>query len=159
MIPGEFASRVCASVEEGHASIVAIDSLNGYLTVMPEERYLSAHLHELLAFLGQRGVMTVLVMAQHGLLGAGMAPPVDVSYLSDAVLLLRWFEARSEIRRAISVVKKRSGYHERTIREFRLGSDGIRVGDQLEHLHGILTGVPTHRGGTAGLFDDDGGWG
>jgi circadian clock protein KaiC len=131
---------------EAHAiKIVVIDSLNGYLNAMPNERYLMIQLHELLTYLGQFGVVSFMVVAQHGLLGAAMQSPVDVSYLADSVLLLRYFEAAGELRRAISVVKKRSGPHEATLREFRLSSQGVWIGAPLKDFHGVLTGTPSFR--------------
>jgi len=113
------------------ARIVVIDSLNGFLNAMPEERFLTIQLHELLMYLGQRGVATILIGAHQGLIGAAMNTPVDASYLADAVVLLRYFEAKGEVRQAISVVKKRGGEHERSIREFSFGPGGIRVGRAL----------------------------
>jgi len=141
--PGEFAHAIQDAVEKDGASIIVIDSLNGYLNAMPEERFLIAQLHELLAYLGQRDVATILVGAHQGLIGP-MTSPVDASYLADAVVLLRYFEAKGEVRQAISVVKKRGGGHERTIREFRLKSGGIFVGEPLREFRGILTGVPVY---------------
>ena len=123
--PGEFAHAIRRAVEQRGASIVVIDSLNGYLNAMPEERFLIIQLHELLTYLGQAGVATILIGAHHGLIGSQMITPVDASYLADAVILMRYFEARGEVRQAISVVKKRGGAHERTIREFRLESGRI----------------------------------
>jgi circadian clock protein KaiC len=116
------------------------------MQAMPDERHLTIQMHELLTYLNQQGVVTLLVMAQHGLVGNGMVSPVDVSYLADTVMLLRYFEAEGAVRRAISVVKKRSGYHEDTIRELRLSSKGIEVGEPLSDFHGVLTGVPTYTG-------------
>lgn len=142
MSPGEFAHRVRQAAEEDGAKVVVIDSLNGYLNAMPEERFLTIQLHELLTYLGQQGVVTFLVVAQHGLLGNHMNSPVDASYLADAVVLLRYFEARGQIRRAVSVIKKRSGAHEATLREMRMGPDGIWVGEPLKDYHGVLTGLP-----------------
>ena len=147
--PGEFAHGVRAAVERDGAGIVVIDSLNGYLQAMPDERFLTAQLHELLTYLDQRGVVTILVMAQHGFMGTAMNSPVDVSYLADTVVLLRYFEAAGAIRRAVSVVKKRTGAHEDTIRELRLSSGGITVGKPLSEFQGVLTGVPSYVGGSA----------
>ncbi|HZT60302.1 MAG TPA: ATPase domain-containing protein [Pyrinomonadaceae bacterium] len=144
--PGEFAHAVCEAVEGG-ARLVILDSLNGYLQAMPDERFLTAQMHELLTFLNQQGVVTLLVMAQHGFMGS-MSSPVDVSYLADTVVLLRYFEAAGAIRRAISVVKKRTGRHEDTIREMRLSaSRGVEVGEPLTAFRGVLTGVPVLVGG------------
>jgi circadian clock protein KaiC len=140
--PGEFVHTVRKSVDERQVSIVVIDSLNGYLNAMPEERFLVIQLHELLSFLGNSGVATILIGAHQGLIGGQMTTPVDVSYLADAVILMRYFEAAGEVRQAISVVKKRGGAHERTIREFRLEPGRISVGPPLTTFRGILTGVP-----------------
>jgi circadian clock protein KaiC len=139
--PGEFSHAIRRAVEAG-AAVVVIDSLNGYLNAMPEERFLIIQLHELLTYLGRMGVGTLLVGAHQGLVGGQMIAPVDATYLADAVILLRYFEAHGEVRQAISVVKKRGGAHERSIREFRLDGGGIRVGEPLRGFRGILTGVP-----------------
>jgi circadian clock protein KaiC len=144
--PGEFVHAIRRAVDERDASIVVIDSLNGYLNAMPEERFLIIQLHELLMFLGHAGVATILVGAHQGLIGTQMVTPVDASYLADAVILMRYFEIAGEVRQAISVVKKRGGAHERSIRELTLGSDGISVGPPLREFRGILTGVPTYEG-------------
>jgi circadian clock protein KaiC len=122
---------------------------------MPEERFLVVQLHELLTYLGQRDVLTLMVAAQHGVIGAGMVTPVDVSYLADTVLLFRYFEAGGAIRQALSVVKKRSGRHERTIRELRIGPS-VGVGPPLREFHGVLEGVPRFHGSEQPLLDDDG---
>jgi circadian clock protein KaiC len=145
LCPGEFINRIRETVLDGTAMIV-IDSLNGYLNAMPGERFLTIQLHELLMFLGQQGVATILVAAHHGMIGSQMQTPVDASYLADAVILLRYFEASGEVRQAISVVKKRGSRHERSIREFRLENGGIRVGEPLRDFRGILTGVPVYEG-------------
>jgi circadian clock protein KaiC len=145
MSPGEFADNVRAAVDQSHASVVVIDSLNGYLNAMPEERYLVAQLHEMFMFLRQRGVLAISIVAQHGMVGQ-MQAPVDLSYLADNVLLLRFFEANGAVRQAISVLKKRSGRHEKTIRELRLEASGITVGEPLTEFHGVLTGVPVYKG-------------
>jgi circadian clock protein KaiC len=144
--PGEFAQRIRQAVDDRHVSLVVIDSLNGYLNAMPGERFLIVHLHELLMYLGQQGVATILIGAHQGLIGTSMVTPVDATYLADAVVLLRYYEARGEIRQAISVVKKRGGAHERTIRELRLESGGIRIGEPLREFRGLLTGVPVLEG-------------
>ena len=141
-------TAICTSTART-ASVVMIDSLNGYLNAMPEVRFLSLQLHELLTYLGQRGVTTLLVVAQHGLLGGSMQAPIDASYLADSVLLLRFFEVAGHVRLAISALKKRSGTHERTIRELSFGKDGIRVGKPLEEFQGVLTGVPSYVGHAA----------
>jgi circadian clock protein KaiC len=140
--PGEFAQLVCDAVQRDHASVVVIDSLNGYLNAMPEEKYLLLHLHELLAFLGQHGVATILVYAQHGLLGSQMTSTVDISYLADCVILVRYFEARGEVWKAISVIKKRSGAHETAIRQLKITSDGLVLGPSLKQFRDVLAGVP-----------------
>jgi circadian clock protein KaiC len=141
--PGEFAANIVKSVEQQDVRLVVIDSLNGYLQAMPDERFLTSQMHELLTYLNQQGVVTLLVMAQHGFMGTAMTSPVDVSYLADTVILLRYFEAAGAIRRAISVVKKRTGRHEDTIREMRLSaSRGVEVGEPLTAFRGVLTGVP-----------------
>lgn len=150
--PGEFASRICREVEERDARILVIDSVNGYLSAMPSERFLMIHLHEMLAYLGRNGVVTILVMAQHGMLGGAMQSPVDVSFLADTVILLRYFDAMGEIRQALSVVKKRRSGHERTIREMRVGAGGVLVGAPLRDFEGVLTGVPRYNGPTTPLL-------
>jgi circadian clock protein KaiC len=140
--PGEFANHLRKAVEEQHATIVVLDSLNGYLNAMPEERFLTIQLHELLTYLGQAGVASLLIGAHQGLIGSQMVSPVDASYLADSVILMRYFEARGEVRQAISVVKKRGGAHERTIREFKMQNGRIDIGPPLRDFRGILTGVP-----------------
>jgi circadian clock protein KaiC len=139
--PGELAHLVREAVDGG-VRVVVIDSLNGFLNAVPEDRFLLLHLHELLSYLGQHGVATVLVFAQHGLVGT-MHSPIDVSYLADCVVLLRYFEARGKIRKAISIVKKRGGLHDTAIRDFSMSSKGLAVGQPLEDFRGVLTGVPT----------------
>jgi circadian clock protein KaiC len=143
MSPGEFAFIVRRSVQQEGARLVIIDSLNGYLNAMPDGRFLILQMHELLSFLGQQGVLTILVLAQHGLVGP-METPLDISYLSDAVLMLRYFEFGGEVRRALSVVKKRSGDHERTIREFQLTKRGLSVGPPLTEFSGVFSGTPSY---------------
>jgi len=140
--PGEFVHLIRLAVVECGAAVVVIDSLNGYLNAMPDERFLIVQLHELLSYLGQAGVATLLVGAQHGLIGMQMKTPVDASYLADAVVLLRYFELEGEVRQAISVLKKRGGAHERTIRDFSMTANGLEVGEPLRHFRGILTGIP-----------------
>jgi circadian clock protein KaiC len=154
LAPGEFAHAVISAVDKKNAKVVVIDSLNGYLNAMPEERFLTIQMHELLTYLNKQGVTTVMVMAQHGFLGNAMVSPVDISYLADTVLMLRYFEAQGEIRRAVSVIKKRTGVHENTIRELQLTSKGIRVGEPLTKFQGVLTGVPTFKGGQDTLISD-----
>ena len=140
--PGEFVQLVRDQVERRKISVLVIDSLNGYVNAMPEERFLTIHMHELLTYLGQQGVASLLVVAQHGLVGNSMMTPVDVSYLADAVILVRYFELSGEIRKAVSVVKKRSGAHEKAIRPFAIGSEGVMVGPPLTEFHGVLSGTP-----------------
>jgi circadian clock protein KaiC len=138
--PGEFASNVCAAAQDPEIKTVLIDSLNGYQAAMPEENSLILHMHELLQYLNRQGVSTFLTVAQHGLVG-DMRTPVDVTYLADAVILLRYFEAAGAVRRALSVIKKRTGKHEETIREFWIDG-GIRIGEPLTEFHGVLRGTP-----------------
>jgi circadian clock protein KaiC len=143
--PGEFAVRVRRGVEAG-AKVVVVDSLNGYLNAMPGEKYLNNQLHELSAYLNQQGVVTIVILAQYGLVAAAESP-VDLSYLTDTVLHLRYFEAMGEVKQALAVIKKRGGRHEKTIREFKLESGkGIRVGHPLKEFQGILSGMPVFRG-------------
>jgi len=144
--PGEFIYRIRRGVEEKRWRIVVIDSLNGLLNSMSEEEGLAVQLHELLSYLNQVGVASLMVLAQHGLVGS-MSSPTDVSYLADNVLLLRYFEAAGEVRQAISVMKRRSGPHERSIREMRLASGKLVVGEPLKNFSGVLTGTPEFRGG------------
>jgi circadian clock protein KaiC len=141
--PGEFVNSVREAVERDGARVLVIDSLNGYLQAMPEEEFLLAHMHELLSYLRQQGVLSVLVVAQHGFLGT-MSAPVDLSYLADTVLATRYFEAEGCVRKALSVVKKRAGAHETAICELVLAPGGIQVGPALSHFQGILTGNPIY---------------
>ncbi len=152
--PGEFAATVRRSVEVERASVVIIDSLNGYLNAMPDERFLVLQMHELLSYLNQQGILTILVLAQHGLVGP-METPLDLSYLSDAVVMLRYFEVAGRVRRALSVVKKRSGDHEHTIREFRLTAHGITLGPPLTQFSSIFTGTPHFHGDDVLSATDD----
>jgi circadian clock protein KaiC len=145
MSPGEFTQLVRDEVEKNNARMLVIDSLNGYLNSMPDERFLILQMHELISYLNQLGVATIMVLAQHGLLGQ-MQTPIDLSYLSDAVIMLRYFESAGRVRRAISVLKKRSGAHEDTIREFQLSVGGVKVGPPLTEFSGVLTGNPTYMG-------------
>jgi circadian clock protein KaiC len=150
--PGEFVHSVRRAVEQDGARLVVIDSLNGYLSAMPSEEFLNPQLHELLTYLGQQGVTTILILAQYGLVGSGLETPVDASYLADAIILLRYFEAGGAVRKAISVVKKRSGEHETTIRELGFHSDGLRVGEPLREFQGVLAGKPTYVGESGPLM-------
>ncbi|HYG74126.1 MAG TPA: ATPase domain-containing protein [Planctomycetota bacterium] len=148
---GQFTQNVKDAVDSGNASIVVIDSLNGYLNAVADERFLSVHLRDLLAFLGRRNVLVLLVVAQQGMIGA-MQTPIDVSYLADTVVLLRYFEHAGRIQKSVSVVKRRGGPHETNIREMSVGSSGIEIGPPLEHFQGVLTGVPIFRGQAADLL-------
>ena len=139
--PGEFADTVMQTVNEG-VGMVVLDSLGGYIYAMPSEQFLMLHMHELLMALANRGVTTLMIYTQHGLLGAHVQSDVDLSYLSDAILLLRYFEAQGEVRQAISMVKKRTGLHERTIRELKFEAGQIRIGEPLRQFQGVLTGNP-----------------
>jgi circadian clock protein KaiC len=130
------------AVQVDKARVVVIDSLNGYMNAMPEEQFLTAQLHELLTYLGREGVTTLMVVAQHGMLGTNMQSPVDTSYLADSVVLLRYFEYAGKVKKAISVVKKRSGEHEESIRELRFSSEGIHLSEPLSQFRGILSGAP-----------------
>jgi circadian clock protein KaiC len=150
--PGEFSHRVCKTVHDSGVKAVVIDSLNGYQAAMPEENSLILHMHELLQYLNRQGAATFMTVAQHGLVG-DMQSPVDVTYLADSVILLRYFEALGRVRRAISVIKKRSGFHENTIREFRIANNGLTLGAPLEGFQGVLRGVPTFTGGRGSLME------
>ncbi len=140
--PGEFAHMVRQSVERDGARVVIIDSLNGYLHAMPDEHFLTAQLHELLTYLARQGVTTIMVVAQHGVVGMNMSSPVDTSYLADSVILFRYFEYAGKVKKAISVMKKRSGEHEESIRELCFDGAGIHLSEPLTQFRGILTGVP-----------------
>jgi circadian clock protein KaiC len=133
--------------------MVLIDSVTGYLNAMAEEHFVVLQMHEILTYLNQQGVVTVMILAQHGMVGQ-MASPVDLTYLSDSVVLLRFFEAEGRIRRAVSVLKKRTGTHEDTIREFGIDKQGLRVGGTLKEFRGVLTGVPTFEGERSSLLKD-----
>ena len=154
LTPGELADQLRTEVEAG-VRLVVLDSLNGYLSAMPEERHLTLHVHELLSYLGQHGVLTIMVMAQYGLVGE-VAAPLELSYLADTVLLMRYFEAFGEVRQAISTVKRRGGSHERSIRELQIDPDGIRVGRQLREFQGVLTGRLEYTGKAGPLLATDG---
>jgi circadian clock protein KaiC len=149
LTPGEFSSHVRESIEDFGAKTILIDSLTGYQASMPEEHSLILHMHELLQFCNRSGATTFLTVAQHGLMNE-MRAPVDLTYLADTVILLRYFEAFSEVRRAVSVVKKRTGAHENTIREYRMGAKGLSLGEPLTNFHGVLRGVPEIVGGFPG---------
>jgi len=142
MSPGEFVASVRRAVEDDGVGTIIIDSLNGFLQSMPGEQFLALHLHELLAYLNNRGVLTLMIVAQAGMIGSNMQTPVDVSYLADNIFVLRYFEAHGAVRQAISMIKKRTGGHERTIRELTLGHGQIRLGEPLKDFQGVLSGVP-----------------
>ncbi|MGK6355387.1 ATPase domain-containing protein [Sphingomonas sp. DT-207] len=153
LTPGELTANVREAVEGHGARVVVLDSLSGYLNAMPEEHFMMLQMHEMLSYLNQRGVVTILVLAQHGMVGQ-MASPVDLTYLSDSVIMLRFFESGGKLRRALSVLKKRTGHHEETIREYRISSRGVAVGRALTEFHGVLTGVPTYTGVESNLLDE-----
>ena len=144
--PGEFIQHVRHAVDDKNCSVVVIDSLNGYLNAMPGERFLVIQMHELLTYLARHGIVTWMVVAQHGIVGANTESPVDLSYLADTVMLMRYFEFTGRVHKAISVVKKRGGVHEDSIRELQLSSAGIRIGPPLENFEGVLTGLPHYTG-------------
>lgn len=154
MAPGEFAHRVRDRVDQEQAKTVLIDSLNGYQAAMPQENSLVLHIHELLQYLNRQGANTFLTVAQHGIVGE-MKAPVDVTYLADTVILLRYFEALGKVKRAISVLKKRTGWHEDTIREFRLSDRGLQLGAPLAQFQGVLRGVPNYVGSSSPGFDTE----
>jgi circadian clock protein KaiC len=153
--PGQFAHQVVRAVENDKVGLVVIDSLSGYLNAMPEERLLVIHLHELFSYLTQRGVTTIMTLAQHGPFAHGSSQGAEVSYLADGILLLRYFEAVGAVRQAISMIKKRSGDHEHMIREFRIGRGGLLLGEPLESFQGVLTGVPRYVGREESLLEPD----
>ncbi|MDB5474127.1 MAG: non-specific serine/threonine protein kinase [Devosia sp.] len=153
--PGEFAHMVRQRVTEAEVKTVVIDSLNGYQASMPEEQALLLHMHELLQYLNRQGATTFVTVAQHGLVG-DMKSPVDITYLADSVILLRYFEAVGRVRRAISVIKKRSGQHEDSIREYRIGKQGFAIGRPLIDFQGVLRGVPTYTGSINPLLGEEG---
>jgi circadian clock protein KaiC len=150
--PGEFANMVRAAVDEQGVQTVVIDSLNAYLQAMSGDKHLLLQMHELLTYLNQRGVVTILILGQHGILGE-IRTDVDLSYLSDAILLFRFFEARGSLLKAVSVIKSRTSEHELTIREFRLGKNGVRVGQALTDFEGVMTGVASYKGSLPLLSD------
>lgn len=151
--PGEFAARVRHEVEERGARMIVIDSLNGYMAAMPQEQQLLLQMHELLSYLSQRGVVTFLINPQNGLVGS-MSTSLNISYVADTVVLLRFFEAEGRVRKAISILKNRGGAHEDSIREFRVDRDGVRVGDPLRNFRGVLTGTPEYLGAAVPLMED-----
>ena len=152
--PGEFASQIVDAVEQNDVSLVIIDSINGYLQSMPEERLLPIQVHELLSFLSNNGVTCIMTLVQHGIFGNPVDEAAEVSYLADSVMLMRYFEVNGSVRQAISVVKRRSGNHERTIRECKVGPGGLQVGDPLKEFQGVLTGVPSYTGNASPLMPE-----
>jgi circadian clock protein KaiC len=153
--PGQFAHQVVRAVEDSGVRLVVIDSLSGYLNAMPEERLPLIHLHELFSYLAQRGVTTIMTLAQHGAFAHGSSQGAEVSYLADAIVLLRYFEAGGVVRQAVSMIKKRSGSHEHTIREYRIASGGLELGEPVEGFQGVLTGVPRYLGRDESLLETD----
>ena len=149
---GELASDICRQVEHEHVKLILIDSLNGYMNAMQDNKAVLLQLHELLSYLNHKDVLTLITVAQHGLVGQPMASPLDISYLADTVILLRYFEAGGAVRKAISVLKKRTGTHERAIREFKIRGDRLEVGEPLSAFRGVLTGVPEFTGANETLF-------
>jgi len=155
--PGEFASLIRETVMTNHTRVVLIDSLNGYLHAMPQEEFLILQLHELFAFLGHHGVVTLLVLTQQGIMGNLMTTPIDLTYLADTVLITRFFEAAGSVKKAVSVIKRRAGPHETTIREFSITPRGISVGPPLHQFQGVLMGVPTFRDDPENLLGESSG--
>lgn len=155
--PGELTHLVQKSVEEDHAQVVMLDSLNGYLNAMPEDQFLTLQMHELLSFLNNHGVATFLIATQTGLMGPNMNSPVDTSYLADAVMVMRFFEHEGKVKKAVSMLKKRSGPHEETIRQIWFDAQGIHLSAPLSHLRGVLGGVPIEQQVTAGIPAGGGG--
>jgi circadian clock protein KaiC len=153
--PGEFVARIRSEVEQNDCRIVVIDSINGLFNAMQQEHSVVIQLHELLSYLNQSGVLSIVILAQYGLLGSHMQTPLDVSYLADNVLLFRYFEARGVIRQAISVMKRRSGPHERTIRELVIEESRVAVGGPLADFEGVLSGTPRFVGGSKDLSQDE----
>ena len=153
--PGEFSGRVRDAVENDGVRFVVIDSLTGCMSAMPDQPYLVLQIHEMLTYLNQQGIVTIMILAQHGMIGR-MEAPVDLTYVSDAVIMLRFFEASGRVRRALSVLKKRTGSHEDTIREFRIDGQGLRVGEPLRDFRGVLSGVPIFEGDGKRLLRDRG---
>jgi circadian clock protein KaiC len=153
--PGEFAHMIYREVDERGVRMVAIDSLNGYINAMPGEKLMALHLHELLTYLNQQGVISIMTLAQHGMLGQ-VQSPIDVTYVADSVLYLRYFENAGTVRQAISVIKKRSGNHERSIRELQITGEGVRLGAPLVEFDGVLTGTPVYHGPVGSMLPQNG---
>ena len=149
---GEMAADICRQVEHEGVKLILLDSLNGYMNAMQEDKAVLLQLHELLSYLNHHDVLTLITVAQHGLVGNSMSSPLDISYLADTVILLRYFEAGGAVRKAISVLKKRTGAHEDVIREFKIRGNRLEVGEPLSAFRGVLTGVPEYTGANDGLF-------
>lgn len=156
LAPGQFVNMITESIEKNGVRFVLIDSINGYLQAMPDVRFLSIQLHELLTFLSHRGVTTLLTVAQQGILGSTMSAPIELTYLADVVVMLRYFEQEGEIRKAISVLKKRTGKHESTIRQIQMDGHGIQVSEALREFEGVLTGVPRYMGANTNILQKRG---
>ena len=154
LTPGQFTSLLRNSANDDDVDMVIIDSLNGYLHAMPEQQFLMLQLHELLAYLGNRGVVTIMVLAQAGIMGT-MQTPLDLTYLADTVLVTRYFEAFGCMKKAISVIKKRTGPHEENLRELKVGKGGIIIGEILKDFRGIFTGVPIYTGEVNKILMDE----
>lgn len=154
LTPGQFAALIRETVTQDHCDAVVIDSLNGYIHAMPEQQFLMLQMHELLSYLGGQGIMTLLILAQAGIMG-NMQAPLDITYLADSVILTRFFEAFGSVKKAISVTKKRSGAHEDTLREFKIGKEGLVIGPVLKEFSGIFTGVPRYSGESSKIMDDE----
>jgi circadian clock protein KaiC len=151
--PGEFACLIQKEVEERNAKMIVVDSLSGYISSMPQEKQLLLQIHEMLSYLNQQGITTLLLNPQQSLVGTMSVTGLNVSYVADAVILLRFFEFEGRIRKAISIIKNRGGSHEDTIRELRIDSQGLRVGEILNEFKGVLTGVPDYKGNSAQLLE------
>jgi circadian clock protein KaiC len=154
MSPSEFAHNIRDQVDHYNLRLVIIDSINGYLNAMPEQHYLNLHMQELLSYLNRKGILTLMIIAQYGMLGHEVSTPIDLTSITDTVILLRYFEAFGEVRQSIAVLKKRSGGHERSIRELRIGSQGVRIGKPLKDFQGVLTGIPNYLGKTDPLLGE-----
>jgi circadian clock protein KaiC len=155
--PGEFAWTIRHEIEKRGVRLVVIDSLSGYVASMPQDAQPIPQIHELLSYLNQQGVVTFLLNPQSGLVGSMMTGMLDVSYVADAVILIRFFEADGRIRKAISIIKNRGGPHEDTIRELRIDAGGVRVGEPLTAFRGVMTGTPEYAGASGPLMEARGG--
>jgi circadian clock protein KaiC len=153
LAPGQFVNMVISAVERHDIKAVQIDSLNGYLQAMPDVKFLNIQFHELLTYLSHRGIITLMTVAQQGIMGSQMSAPVEITYLADTVVLMRYFEQAGEIKKAVSILKKRVGRHESTIREFQASNKGLQVGETLRDFHGVLTGTPVYKGGSEAMLN------